>query len=124
MMNLIGNAIKFTDNGNITISSEENPDNSDQIIVKISDTGIGIPGDKINNIFESFEQADGSISRSHGGTGLGLAITKKILKLHGGDIWVKSQLGKGSTFYFTVNLSLIVRLFWYVLSLISETNSY
>ncbi len=73
-----------------------------QILISISDTGIGIPADKLHSIFQSFEQADGSIEREYGGTGLGLAVTKSLVELHGGRIWVESVLGQGSTFYFNL----------------------
>lgn len=94
-LNIIDNAIKFTEKGNITISASQSDDLS---VVKISDTGIGIPSEKQREIFEPFVQADGSIVRRYGGTGLGLAITKKLVELHGGSIDVQSTPGRGSTF--------------------------
>lgn len=94
-LNLIDNAIKFTEKGNITISASKC---EDSVIVKISDTGIGIAPEKQKEIFEPFVQADGSIARRYGGTGLGLAITKNLVELHGGSIEVQSTPGKGSTF--------------------------
>ncbi|MBW4682562.1 MAG: response regulator [Microcoleus vaginatus WJT46-NPBG5] len=116
--NLVGNAIKFTPSGTITLSAgivntqpseatDNNPLTTDngQIAITISDTGIGIPEDKFESIFESFEQAEGSSAREYGGTGLGLAITKKLVELHGGEISVKSQLGEGSQFTFTLPIS-------------------
>jgi signal transduction histidine kinase/ligand-binding sensor domain-containing protein/class 3 adenylate cyclase len=102
MYNLIGNAIKFTESGTVTISASQH---KDMVEISIADTGIGIPEDKIDNTFKSFEQADTSISREYGGTGLGLAISKQLIELHGGYIWVKSEIGKGSTFSFTVPVS-------------------
>ena len=105
--NLVGNAIKFTDSGMIEISAEltgEGNPNS-QMAITISDTGIGIPEDKHDRIFESFEQADGTTARQYGGTGLGLAITKTLVELHGGKIGVESTLGAGSRFTFTLPLS-------------------
>lgn len=105
--NLVGNAIKFTDSGLIEISAEltgEGNPNS-QMAITISDTGIGIPEDKHDRIFESFEQADGTTARQYGGTGLGLAITKTLVELHGGKIGVESTLGVGSRFTFTLPLS-------------------
>ncbi|MDF0551944.1 SpoIIE family protein phosphatase [Kamptonema sp. UHCC 0994] len=103
--NLIGNAIKFTLKGSITISAEVVAIDS-QIAITISDTGIGIPEDKLDSIFESFEQGEGSTARVYGGTGLGLAVTKKLVELHGGVISVKSQMGVGSQFTFTLPVSI------------------
>jgi two-component system, sensor histidine kinase ChiS len=99
LLNILGNAIKFTDSGGIIISSACN---DEHVSVTIADTGIGIPPDKINRIFESFEQVDGSTSRSHEGSGLGLAITKKLIELHGGSIRVESKPGEGSRFTVTL----------------------
>ncbi len=101
MMNLVGNAVKFTEMGSITVSSREIP-GKNIIEVSIADTGIGIPENRIERIFESFEQADGSDARRFGGTGLGLAITRKLVELHGGIIWAESSPGQGSVFYFTM----------------------
>jgi two-component system sensor histidine kinase ChiS len=101
--NLIGNSIKFTRQGTITVSAKiEQNGGSRFIAVSVSDTGIGIPGDKMDDIFKSFEQADGSIEREYGGTGLGLAITKSLIELHGGTIEVTSEVDKGTTFTFTL----------------------
>ena len=103
LYNLIGNAIKFTDKGKVVVSAKVvNDAGKDRVAVSVSDTGIGIPNDKFDKIFESFEQADGSTSREYGGTGLGLSITKKIVELHGGTIDIDSEPGKGSRFTFTV----------------------
>jgi len=108
LFNLIGNAIKFTKKGEIRISClldtgiSAYQQNSKKIIVSISDTGIGIPSDKLGDVFNSFEQIDGSIQRLYGGTGLGLTITKKLVELQGGKIWVESIFGEGSTFYFSL----------------------
>lgn len=99
-INLIGNAVKFTERGRIEISARETEDG--MIAVSIEDTGIGIPHDRIRAIFEPFEQADGSIVRKYGGTGLGLSITKKLVELHGGIIDVESTPGLGSKFTFTI----------------------
>lgn len=101
LMNLIDNAIKFTDRGKITISVDKQSSN-DRVVIVVADTGIGIPADKKERIFEEFEQVDGSTTRSHSGTGLGLAITKKLVELHDGEIWVESEPGKGSCFYFSI----------------------
>ena len=103
LLNLVGNAVKFTpDNGQIEVvfTRAETAGKLDQFMVR--DSGIGIPKDKINQLFESFRQVDGSHTRAHGGTGLGLAISRKLVELGGGKIWVESDLGEGSRFYFTV----------------------
>ncbi|NEQ39829.1 MAG: response regulator [Okeania sp. SIO3I5] len=118
LYNLIGNGIKFTESGTVEICTEiinkqQNSQLNNQYLIRenqqlaitISDTGIGIPEDKLDRIFASFEQADGSTAREYGGTGLGLAITKKLVELHGGKIWVKSQIGIGSQFTFTMPIS-------------------
>ncbi|MDR1915375.1 MAG: response regulator [Synergistaceae bacterium] len=106
LYNLIGNAIKFTEKGQIRVSATIV---DGMAAVSVEDTGIGIPEDKFDRIFESFEQADGSTAREYGGTGLGLSITKKIVELHGGTITVESRLGKGSKFTFTLPVSDIKR---------------
>lgn len=100
--NLVTNAIKFTEEGTIAIDAMVQEEN---ILITISDTGIGIPEDKKGIIFESFEQVDGSTGRRYGGTGLGLAITRNLVELHGGKIWVESEMNKGSRFHFTLPLS-------------------
>jgi len=99
VFNLVGNAIKFTDTGGVTVGlrCEENRAGP-RLIVDITDTGIGIPMDKIESIFDPFTQADSSITRQFGGTGLGLSISRKFARLLGGDIRVSSQPGKGSLF--------------------------
>jgi two-component system sensor histidine kinase/response regulator len=106
LFNLIGNAIKFTNEGEIIVQIVEDPHGSDpgHLLFSVRDTGIGIPQDKLESIFEKFTQADSSTTREYGGTGLGLAISKKIVELMGGSIWAESEEGKGSTFYFTVKL--------------------
>jgi signal transduction histidine kinase len=70
----------------------------------VSDTGIGIPSDRIGGIFAEFQQADATIARDFGGTGLGLSITKRFVEMHGGRVWVESELGKGSNFFFSIPL--------------------
>jgi len=100
LYNLIGNAIKFTDSGKIEFSAKLTQ--SKWLEITVADTGIGIAEDKLTKIFQSFEQADGSTAREYGGTGLGLAVTEKLVELHGGKIWVKSQIGVGSQFIFTL----------------------
>ncbi len=99
VLNLVGNAIKFTDQGEVAIrASAENG----SLTVAVRDTGPGISPAHQDKIFEEFQQADSSITKKKGGTGLGLAIAKRIVELHGGHIWVESDLGKGSTFAFTL----------------------
>lgn len=97
--NLIGNAVKFTDAGSIRISAKVC---GGMLEIWVTDTGIGIGSQDIDRIFESFEQLDGSATRTHGGTGLGLSITKKLVELHGGSIRVESEPGRGTSFIFTV----------------------
>ncbi|HEW98853.1 MAG TPA: response regulator [Beggiatoa sp.] len=100
--NLVSNAIKFTESGTVEISSAVY---NEHLIITVSDTGVGIPPDKIDIVFNPFEQADGSIAREYGGTGLGLSITKQLLELHGGEISIQSTMGKGTTVSFTLPLS-------------------
>jgi CheY-like chemotaxis protein len=102
--NLVGNAIKFTERGGITISVQRIADEPDKLLFSIADTGIGIPYHQQGSIFEAFTQADGSVTRKYGGTGLGLAITQRFVELMGGAIWVESESGKGSIFHFTAFL--------------------
>jgi signal transduction histidine kinase len=101
LLNLAGNAIKFTRHGRVTIGVEWL---GDTLRYRVSDTGIGIPADQIEVVFAEFRQVDTTITREFGGTGLGLSITRKFVEMHGGRIWVESQLGQGSTFYFTIPL--------------------
>jgi len=100
--NLIGNAIKFCNQGSITITVES--DAPDMLRFAVRDTGIGIPADKLDSIFEAFRQADGRITRNFGGTGLGLTITQRLVELMEGRIWVESTPGQGSTFRFVARL--------------------
>jgi signal transduction histidine kinase len=98
--NLLGNAIKFSpDGGQIVVSVEEA---GTMVRASVSDPGIGIPEDQQERIFERFYQVDGSVKRRFSGVGLGLAIVKRIVETHGGQVWVKSEYGKGSTFYFAI----------------------
>ncbi len=101
--NLLGNAPKFTEKGEICLSLEvdEEADERVKLHTRIRDTGIGIPSDKLNAVFEPFQQADGSTTRKYGGTGLGLSICKQLAAMMDGDAWAESQPGKGSTFHFT-----------------------
>jgi CheY-like chemotaxis protein len=104
LANLLSNAVKFTDKGEISISVSGHKLDGirHRMHFQVKDTGIGIPGDKISRLFQSFSQVDSSTTRRYGGTGLGLAITKKLVELMGGRIWAESQLGKGSTFHFKI----------------------
>src|SRR5215471_2171782 len=99
LLNLVGNAIKFTDKGEVAIRAAVA---NGAFTVAVRDTGPGIAVVDQAKIFEEFQQADSSITRKKGGTGLGLSIAKRIIEMHGGRIWVQCELGKGSTFYFTV----------------------
>ncbi|TAL31010.1 MAG: response regulator [Spirochaetes bacterium] len=105
LVNLVGNAIKFTERGDITISASESPERPGMTIITVRDTGIGISRERLAGIFEYFEQADGSDTRAFGGMGLGLSITKRLVELHGGAIWAESEPGKGSAFHFTLKRS-------------------
>jgi len=102
LFNLIANAVKFTEKGNINVIAMQKDEN---IFVSVEDTGIGISEDKKELIFNSFAQADSSISREYGGTGLGLSITKKLVELHGGEMWLDSKVGEGSVFSFSLPVS-------------------
>ncbi len=106
LLNLGGNAVKFTQEGNILISAEliEGTDDAASILFRVKDSGIGIAADKQQNIFEAFVQADGSTTRIHGGTGLGLSISKKLVDMMGGSIALDSEPGRGSSFWFTLSL--------------------
>ncbi|MBD2579266.1 SpoIIE family protein phosphatase [Oscillatoria sp. FACHB-1406] len=99
LYNLVGNAVKFTPNGTVELSAHRV---KDELAITVSDTGIGIPADKLDRIFKSFEQAEGFTAREYGGTGLGLTIAKQLVELHGGQISVTSELGVGSRFTFTL----------------------
>jgi signal transduction histidine kinase len=99
LINVVGNAIKFTDAGEVVIKAEAN---NGSFHVSVCDTGPGISAADQAKLFQEFQQADNAITRKKGGTGLGLAISKRIIEMHGGRIWVESQLGQGSTFTFTL----------------------
>lgn len=105
IINLVGNANKFTSNGKINIMCvvENETNSSSKLTISVSDTGIGIPKDKQQNLFQKFVQVDGSTTRKYGGTGLGLAISKYLVEEMGGSIGLESEEGKGTTFSFTVN---------------------
>lgn len=109
LMNLVGNSIKFTKQGYVQLSIHCDQTNADSVALRIevTDTGIGIPADKLEAIFDRFTQADSSSTRQFGGTGLGLAITKKLTLMMGGNIGVNSTLGTGSTFWCTLDLPIL-----------------
>ncbi len=106
LVNLMGNSAKFTKKGELelAIAVDEETEETITLHARIRDTGIGIPGDKLDSIFEAFRQADGSTTREYGGTGLGLSICRKIASLMGGHVWAESEVGKGSVFHFTAML--------------------
>ena len=106
LVNLVSNAIKFTDQGEVVVQVDKKSETDDKVHLHftVADTGVGIPSEKQRLIFESFAQADGSTTRKYGGTGLGLTISKHLVEKMGGDMWVESEVGKGSTFHFTACL--------------------
>lgn len=102
LLNLLGNAVKFTERGQLTVLVEQ--DSPEMLHFAVSDTGIGIPADRLSTIFDSFSQADSSTTRRYGGTGLGLSISKRFVELMGGRIWAESTAGVGSTMHFRARL--------------------
>jgi two-component system sensor histidine kinase/response regulator len=104
LLNLIGNAIKFTEKGHVIVRIKMNGGEGDKRVIRfeVSDTGIGIPPERLDRLFKSFSQVDASTTRKYGGTGLGLAISKQLAELMGGSIGVESEQGRGSMFWFNV----------------------
>jgi signal transduction histidine kinase/CheY-like chemotaxis protein len=104
LINLIGNAIKFTEKGEVLVGLENDGERNGRLHLKffIKDTGIGIPADRLHRLFKSFSQVDASTTRKHGGTGLGLVISQQLTQLMGGEMWVESTEGEGTTFYVTI----------------------
>ena len=108
LANLLDNAIKFTQNGEVLLSVSSQPAGKKiELHFAVKDSGIGIPPDKIGRLFESFSQVDNSIAKKYGGTGLGLAICKKLVELMGGRIWVESEVDQGSTFHFKIPVDVV-----------------
>jgi signal transduction histidine kinase len=101
LMNLAGNAIKFTGQGRVEIGVEQV---GSDLVFRVTDTGIGIPKEELDNVFTEFRQVDAAVTREYGGTGLGLSITKRFVEMHGGRIWAESEVGKGCSFFFAVPL--------------------
>ena len=99
LLNLLGNAIKFTESGSVRVTAERQ---GAELRIAVRDTGIGVPPEDVERIFESFQQGKSGISGKYQGTGLGLAICRRLVEMHGGKIWVKSTPGQGSTFSFTI----------------------
>ena len=108
MINLVNNSIKFTEKGKISIRSSRQPE--EKVLIAVKDTGIGIPPDKLETIFQEFPQIDTSTTRKAGGTGLGLPISRKLVEMHGGRLWAESTgvNGEGSTFF--VELPLVAKI--------------
>src|SRR5450432_58356 len=108
LLDLLGNAIKFTQSGEVSLRVEPDAESSIPTALRftISDTGIGISDEKLSQVFERFTQADSSTTRRFGGSGLGLTISKRLVELMGGRIWVESEVGKGSVFAFVVPLEI------------------
>ena len=99
LANMLANAVKFTERGAVSVSAAAA---EGWVTVSVADTGVGISPEAQAYVFDEFRQADSSTTRRYGGTGLGLAISKRLVTLHGGRIWVDSEIGRGSTFHFTL----------------------
>jgi signal transduction histidine kinase len=111
LVNLLSNAVKFTDEGDVSVSVSSKViegDKRSMLLFEVKDTGIGVPLDKMDKLFEPFTQLEYVISRKRDGAGLGLAISKKLVKLMGGEIWAESEEGKGSTFRFTISAETVL----------------
>jgi signal transduction histidine kinase/CheY-like chemotaxis protein len=109
LINLMGNALKFTAKGEVCLGislAKNNPDGTLEVLCEVKDSGIGIPADRISRLFRAFSQVDSSTTRRYGGTGLGLAICERLVTLLGGTIAVESEVGKGTSFFFTVKMKL------------------
>jgi signal transduction histidine kinase/DNA-binding response OmpR family regulator len=108
-VNLLGNAVKFTERGEVVLTVEGRPlqDGAHELHCVVRDTGIGIPPDRMDRLFQSFSQVDASTTRRYGGTGLGLAISHKLVEMMGGRIWAESRVGEGATFHFTVRVTAV-----------------
>ena len=112
IVNLVGNAIKFTSSGEVTVSVRPESQDENQMMVRftVKDSGIGIPLERQKEIFSAFTQADSSTTRKYGGTGLGLTISRRLTELLGGRMWVESEPGKGSSFHFTAKLGIAMEM--------------
>jgi signal transduction histidine kinase len=99
LMNLAGNALKFTTQGRVEIAVEQD---GEHLLYRVTDTGIGIAKEDLDRVFDEFRQVDSTVVRDFGGTGLGLSITRKFIEMHDGRIWAESEPGRGSTFWFTI----------------------
>ena len=109
-MNLIGNAIKFTHEGHVVLDATGSLDEDGRLTLRIevTDTGIGIPADRLDRLFKTFSQIDSSTTRHYGGTGLGLSIVKRLAELMGGDVGVRSEPGRGSSFWVTLKVDAVL----------------